>query len=1234
MNGRTEQGMLARTGGSNSDNEGFSRTEYAQVSKSGEKDNNQVNYQAIYSPNQYDYEYWSNGKIKSIKQKEQSYNSYIFNSDNRNDVKTSTYVPYEISFDEQGNKVKEVTRKTYKSYEKDYDDRDEERYAVYDKFVKTYSGNVLTRDQEYDVYDRKEVKSSRGTKEYNSVFLEKDSDYVQGVQMKYPEPNKKQKSYTTEKLPEITTSYYAQNPIDVKAGVPKIENKLELKSKFIRSYEDAKKKNYPITYTIGDKKFTTKNYEWAEKKIVKEAKDEDSFDINMVNTINTSNDKEDIKKAESELNELGKDYMDFKKFDHVVAANDIINKYNLQPESVHEYIEKIKKAREEYAKYYLNYAGFKTNGSDTRSDSKSDVVPDNSFGIYPHSAYVEEDPKLFTKEGAKAFFSKEHLKESGKQYLVQGWDFAKSTGRGIVKPFYRPNITRLFLTEDEIKELSKKYPDSAYGYFDKYGMEGKYPSLYIHDKGIPQDPDVKNAALVAALAAGGRFKWGGRAITAGFAGMTVKGVSDMHTKGVTPERTAETAWYFTPTLPALRKGYRKVMGIERPEIIKVDHFPKEAREHTVKRLELMEGEKIPSITGRGTTHESIFINEPKYAGTKGTEGYFSTPGTGAYHGVTTYRGGEVFLAPRSSTYWKKQVDKNFQAGVKVDPIKGRAEFVRPETMPFYKWQLHRPQWVMSEPRVNLPKSKRNIQEFYRRGLDEAVKRNEPVSTIAPKTLRKYGQPEYEAFNVATPEVMSKYMKVKVGYDKFGTPVYKLIPKKGYLERALWEKIKARGQSYKAQLFEKDVYRKELAEWSKQKAMDIHKGKFSGEIIDNAGKTHVQRIKKLGRKEAKRLGQEVDKKLLDAFAETHDIYKQPTYNYQVDIKIAEGIINGYYDYLPSVKKLTLKQKRQLAKLITLDTKPPINPKNIITRRENTIKYSPYRLSAQEKIIINADRLARFGNKADPKMIFNVKNKNVKGVWARIRNRLSRKNVKSAIKESGKVKDSKIKKLREEYEYKQKEYKYDKYKKKYPKIYNYKKGYKYDYEYKYDKPYVYGTNYKYEQKYKPKYEPYKYEKGEMYPKPYQYKYETGYPKGYPYQYPPTEITYKYNPNVNINWKGTKGKRRFRIDSENMVSGYQPEFITKGGRVKTEDVYVNEESAIREGMKVVDETKYNKFVVKKKVAKRNELKRGSKYSKKYKFHNKRGLYTEKKYYRFDSKNERRRGAMNILNWYMKNS
>jgi hypothetical protein len=301
--------------------------------------------------------------------------------------------------------------------------------------------------------------------------------------------------------------------------------------------------------------------------------------------------------------------------------------------------------------------------------------------------------------------------------------------------------------------------------------------------------------------------------------------------------------------------------------------------------------------------------------------------------------------------------------------------------------------LIAEARVNVGKRVKPSQYFPKK-LKKAVETGDPQAGLAPRTLLGSVQPEKELWVSANKELIKKGFKdIKVGADPQGIPVAKRIARssvEGWLSKGnvgiplsvsgkdikKWFKTKLAGkiESYTLQLKEADMIARDVARKGILKYKLLKQKNWMGEILDNAGLSHVQKIKLIGRGLAKKYGVPIRKEMLDAFAEVHDIDKEFVLNYATPKAISRGLKKGYYDELLEVKKLSKTQKAELGRMIELDERPPVNIQNLLGRGKeraiDTLKHSPFTLTKEEKLIINADRLARFGAKADPAMIYNL------------------------------------------------------------------------------------------------------------------------------------------------------------------------------------------------------------------------------------------------------------------------
>lgn len=178
--------------------------------------------------------------------------------------------------------------------------------------------------------------------------------------------------------------------------------------------------------------------------------------------------------------------------------------------------------------------------------------------------------------------------------------------------------------------------------------------------------------------------------------------------------------------------------------------------------------------------------------------------------------------------------------------------------------------------------------------------------------------------------------------------------------------------------------------------------------------------------------------------------------------------------------------------------------------------------------------------------------------------------------------------------------------------------------------------YTQEYPKKEDTYPYKRKETtYPYPestYQYpetiitypyiKSQTNYPYVYPqpsYPYTETSETYPYSQTITeISQKVKDKKRRLRILQElSKALGHQPMLYDKNKKILLPP-YETYYQAIMEGMRATDETPFNKFTIKSKMVNQGQIQKGRTYRKTYKFKKVGDTWREKRYYRFDNKNE----------------
>lgn len=179
---------------------------------------------------------------------------------------------------------------------------------------------------------------------------------------------------------------------------------------------------------------------------------------------------------------------------------------------------------------------------------------------------------------------------------------------------------------------------------------------------------------------------------------------------------------------------------------------------------------------------------------------------------------------------------------------------------------------------------------------------------------------------------------------------------------------------------------------------------------------------------------------------------------------------------------------------------------------------------------------------------------------------------------------------------------------------------------------GTKYLPKEKYKTPYEKYYKEKypyqttyGGYYQKPEPYKgkypYKEYYKPYYPYYpYKPGEETkyfIKYKPKPEEKKKKiTKTKKQ---EKKKLIKAHIPIYYTETGTQVKGQPYGSHKEAVETAMMKTDQSPFNKFIIEGEKVKPEDVNKGFKYSKYYKFNRIRGTYHEKRPYRFDTPNER---------------
>lgn len=184
--------------------------------------------------------YYEDGSVKSIKSAPKSYLSKSYKKrrkgrDNRYDKRTSSYTPYELTFDIDGDRIKESIRKDFE-YEYDYNDLDDgyardklrkvgdfstitydkngkilkkverrdirvlerddedgdskEEHELKDMLVENYRDGVILNKTIYDDYKEKDKSYSDGDrKEFYEMYTDKFYDYENSLMFDYNRPD-------------------------------------------------------------------------------------------------------------------------------------------------------------------------------------------------------------------------------------------------------------------------------------------------------------------------------------------------------------------------------------------------------------------------------------------------------------------------------------------------------------------------------------------------------------------------------------------------------------------------------------------------------------------------------------------------------------------------------------------------------------------------------------------------------------------------------------------------------------------------------------------------------------------------------------------------------------------------------------------------------------------------------------------------------------------------------------
>lgn len=297
-------------------------------------------------------------------------------------------------------------------------------------------------------------------------------------------------------------------------------------------------------------------------------------------------------------------------------------------------------------------------------------------------------------------------------------------------------------------------------------------------------------------------------------------------------------------------------------------------------------------------------------------------------------------------------------GIKVKSYYPKRNIMHPKT-----WTMSKPHTIIGKSEYN-PYNNAEISKYYA----ELAKKGGIQLSVAPKTLHGWTQPEREIMAITNKENLKDFYKVKRGYDKYNNPIYEYVSKDTpYLQRAK-KYFENKIQNYRNTINEKDMITSDIAEraFLKRHALDT---KMEGaELFDNSGYAHETGIVKIGHK----LGVK-NINLLEAFAKAHDSVKEPVIGINNEKALARAVKENKLDFIPEVAKLSKSEKAQLAKMIERDTLPPFNAYNLIHRFDETTNFKT--LTPDEKLIIMADRLDRFGSLADPNMLWKMNRKYV-------------------------------------------------------------------------------------------------------------------------------------------------------------------------------------------------------------------------------------------------------------------
>lgn len=649
-------------------------------------------------------------------------------------------------------------------------------------------------------------------------------------------------------------------------------------------------------------------------------------------------------------------------------------------------------------------------------------------------------------------------------------------------------------------------------------------------------------------------------------------------------RGSQASMEFIPAAGATLRGVHRFAGLRQPLMRITSDFPKQLRTLTSERLKKAHGQRITGLHAETSPRIYAGVEDRGKILSYGMPGTYYTPAITTIRGRPIYTGGDIFLNPlRNPTSYRHNLLRLLQ---------------KRSTLPFYKWQKTRPHWIIGEQKVH---ARQQTPQTFHDTYQQSIRKGEDTTTFAPKTVAGSTQPELESFTTTRPY---GYTEFRVGSDAAGTPIYHRFKNTGNWARDLRKKIKLKAaylkQSYSHQLKEQNDYSTYISRRGHEK-WNILKQQQGRSPYDNSGTDHSNAVQHYIRQQEQQYNLNVDNKVGKAFAELHDIYKENLYNRDINADIAHGITKGKYNYIPSVRTLTKKQKRVLAKTIYADERPPFNIHNVLHRTEPTLLLAKRRLTNQQKLYINADRLARFGKDADPHMLY------------KIRGQKPQPNtyVKRTSTKPKKHTDYETSYYRRESGYKVPYGRYQTtYKKMYPTHYptTYPPRYGTHYPYSHVAPYPTPYSHHYPNSYKPPYQPPRYPSTPPYTKTYPSTYTppgitpqyTTYTGGYPPQPPPPKTTHKLP------------------SPEQQHTAYS--LLTKeNGEWKPQGHYADIEAAESYGRDYVDTHPTHSFTIEKiKTQQRNIRHYRSTKRNSHKFTKRGRIYLEKPRYRNDHNGE----------------